>query len=737
MQNDLLTALQYHQMGLLEQAGAIYKRVLFYEPNNADALHLLGVLEHQRGQQARAAELIERAIELSDGAAPYHANLAEVYRALGWLDRATDACRQALEIQPDYPEAVNNLGLILLAQGRTDEAVKQFHLALRLRPEYGMAWNNLGSALRSQGDKANARNHFLRALALDPLLAEAHSNLGQVLLELKESDESLPHCREAVRLRPHFPEALSNLGNVLRELGRLEEAKAAYFEALRLNPGLGMVRNNIGQALQEEGRLDEAISWYQQALQIEPKTARFHANLAGALEEKDKHEEAVAGYQVALSLDPAHAESHNGLGWVRHEQGRYDEALVHYRESLRLDPSLAMAHCNIGTLLEELSDFEGAERSFREALSHDARLAGALAQLATMLRAELPEPDLAAMRRLLSDPCLSGGKRSALHFGLAQALDAQKNYIEAAEHLRQANALANSEWQKRGQSYDRASHSRFVSGMIAACNSEFFARVRCWGLQTERPIFIVGLPRSGTTLTEQILARHSQVFGAGELPLGPKDFEALPGKSDADPTERLGLLDQKTAQRIAQQHLDRLLELNASAPRVADKLPDNYLFLGFLAASFPRAKFIHCRRDMRDIAVSCWMTHFRQIRWASDMDHIASRFQEYERVMAHWKQVLPVPLLEVDYEETVADLEGVARQLVAWCNLEWEPACLAFHEGKRPVRTASVSQVRQPIYTRSIARWKHYEPFLGPLFARLENESTKATPKPALRHTPV
>jgi tetratricopeptide (TPR) repeat protein len=721
MDNDLATALGYHRRGLLDPARTIYQGLLAHEPGNADALHLLGVLEHQCGQHARAAELIGRAIARNPAAPAYHANLAEVYRAQGQLDRAVLACRTALALQPDYPEAAYNLGSLLLAQGQTDDAITQFRLAVHLRPDYAMAWNNLGSALRAKGDKAGARAHFRRALELDPRLAEAHSNLGQLLLELKELAESLSHCQQAVRLRPNFAEALSNLGNVLRELGRLEEAKACYAEALRLDPGLAMVANNIGQALQEDGRLEEAIAWYQQALLREPTTARFHANLASALEEQDKYEEAVARYQEALRLDPTHAASQCGLGWVRHEQGRYEEALAHYRAALRLDPTLAAAHCNLGTILEELSDFDGAEQGFRAALTHDGRLAGALARLATMRRDKLPEADLEAMRRLLADPYLTGGKRSALYFGLAQVHDARGHYAEAAEHLRQANALAVAEWHKRGQVYDPAAHARFVSGMIAAATPEFFARLRGAGLDSERPVFVFGLPRSGTTLTEQILARHSQVFGAGELRLGHEDLQALPG--EADPPERLGRLDADTARRIAQRHLDRLQELNASARRVADKMPDNYLWLGLLAVFFPRARFIHCRRDPRDVAVSCWMTQFRQIRWANDPDHIAARFQEYERLMGHWRAVLPVPLLEIDYEETVADLEGVARRLVAFCGLEWEPACLTFHEGKRPVRTASVAQVRQPLYTRSVARWRNYEEALAPLFARLEGSS--------------
>jgi hypothetical protein len=262
--------------------------------------------------------------------------------------------------------------------------------------------------------------------------------------------------------------------------------------------------------------------------------------------------------------------------------------------------------------------------------------------------------------------------------------------------------------------------------MTATCTPVFFERVRGFGVDSQRPIFIVGLPRSGTTLTEQILASHSQVFGAGELRLARADFEALAPQADAA-LEALACLDRATARRLGEQHLGRLRELNSDRPRVADKMPDNYHYLGLLAALFPTAKFIHCRRDLRDVAVSCWMTNFRQIRWANDPGHIAGRFEEYRLIMEHWQRVLPVPLLEVDYEETVADLEGVARRLLDWCGLDWEPGCLAFHEGQRPVRTASVSQVRQPIYKRSVARWKHYESALCVLFDRLEHRPAVAT----------
>jgi tetratricopeptide (TPR) repeat protein len=771
IQDELSNALRHHQSGQLEQAARIYQSILDQQPDHADALHLLGVVALQQGNPPRAVELIGRAIAVNPSAAAFHCNLAEAYRALGELDRAAGCCQLALRLQPDYPEAANNLGLILQAQGKNQAAIAQFREALRLGPNAPMVHNNLGNALRLEGDKAQALACFRQAVRLGPNLAEAHSNLGQLLLELRHGEEVLPvaelarvplgtlassatgsiphaarlkeaafHCGEAVRLGPNFPDARNNLGNVLREQGKLHEAKSCYAEALRLNPDLALTYSNMGQALQEEGKLDDAIAWYQQGLKLAPAvgpasragpvplgsrdlldSVRIHCNLASALEEQEKHEEAAARYEMALRLDPGYAEAHNGLGFVLHEQGQFEEAKARYREAIRLQPDLASAHGNLGTVLEELNEFDAAQRCFREALRHDPNHAGAYAQLATMLRGKLPEADLAAMRQLLADPQLAEGKRSALHFGLGQVLDAQGVYDEAAEHLCHANALCQADWQKRGKGYNPAEHTRFVDELIAAFTPEYFARVPGFGLETERPIFIVGLPRSGTTLIEQVLASHSQVFGAGELRYVRDTFEALPQalNREATPVECLPWLDRATCGQVAQRHLDRLRALNEPAPRITDKLPDNYLYLGLIATLFPRAKLIHCRRDLRDVAVSCWITHFRQIRWASAQESIASRFHEYQRLMEHWRKVLPAPLLEVDYEETVDDLETVARRLVAWCGLEWEPGCLAFHENRRPVRTASVTQVRQPIYKKSVARWKNYEKALAPLFAQL------------------
>ena len=378
----------------------------------------------------------------------------------------------------------------------------------------------------------------------------------------------------------------------------------------------------------------------------------------------------------------------------------------------------------MGTVHEESGDLDLAEQSFRDALLHDPDHTGAHAQLATLLRGRLPESDMSACRQLTSNPNLTDGKRSAILFGLAHVDDARKDYHTAAEELRIANSLILADRTRRGQSYDPVLHEQFVDGLIETYAPAYFERVRGSGINSERPVFIIGLPRSGTTLTEQILASHPEVFGAGELGWSGSTFARLPQimSSDAPDWKCAGMLAEPLISDLSQQLLDRLTQLDPSARHIVDKMPDNYLYVGLIATLFPRAKIIHCRRNLRDIAVSCWMTNFRQIRWANDQEHIASRFRAYRRLMEHWKQLLPTSILDVDYEETVADVEGTARRLVSWIGLDWDPACAAFHEHRRPVRTASVTQVRQPIYGSSVARWRHYEFALSKLFADLPHD---------------
>jgi tetratricopeptide (TPR) repeat protein len=719
----LAIAIQHHQAGRLQTAEQIYRQILAAEPNHADALHFLGVMASQVGKHAVAVEYMQRAIALKGDVAFFHSNLGKVYHALHRTAEAVACCRRALELRPDYVEAHNNLGAALNDQGQLDEAVACCRRALELNPNYAEAHNNLGIALKGQGKLGEAVACCRRALELNPGYAEAHLGLGNALHDQGKLDEAVACCRRALELRPDYAEAYNNLAAAFNDQGKPDEAVACYRRALELRPDYAEAYNNLGNTLKDQGKLDEAAACYRRALELSPDDAAARNNLGTALGDQGKLDEAIACYRRALELKPDFAEAHNNLGNALRKQGKFDEALAGYRQTLELKPDYAEAHTNLGDALEQIGDLQGAEDCFRAALRHNSRLASAHCQLAALLGSKLPQQDLAAQRRLLEEMELTDAERLLLHFGLAQVLDARGEYAEAAEHLDRANAMQLSEWRKCGQEYDPKEYEFLITRMIGVSTPDFFQRVRGFGLESELPVFVVGLPRSGTTLIEQILASHSQIFGAGELKLASDTLSALGGQG-ADSIEGLRQLDHQTAYHLASRHLERLRALNRAALRIVDKMPDNYFYLGLLASLFPQAKLIHCRRDLRDVAVSCWMVHFWDIRWANDQEHLVSRFHEYQRLMEHWRKVLPVPLLEVDYEETVADLEGVARKLVAWCGLAWEPTCLEFHQTKRPVRTASAVQVRQPIFRTSVGRWKHYEQALASLLARLERVDT-------------
>jgi tetratricopeptide (TPR) repeat protein len=729
MQDVLTAAIEMHRSGQLGAASQLYQRVLSREQENAEALHLLGVLHHQQGNHTRAIELIGRAVAIRPNSHIYHANLAEAYRAINDYERAAGCCRAALALWPDYPEALCNLGAALQGLGKSTEAVEHLERALALRPDFVVAHSNLGIALRDEGRREEALEHFRKAVELDPSFAPAQTNLGQTLLDLGKADEALPHSREAVRLDPDSAVLHHNLGNTLRVLDRLVDAKVSYLEALRLDPKLALSNAHLGLVIQKEGQLNDALVWLKKATELEPGNADFWQWLAELYDEMEEPADSIPCWERVLALDPDRASAHLSLGWALQDESRFIEAREHYEEAIKLQPEFAAAYLNLGGLQEELGDLPGAEKSFRTALEKQPNFALPHARLATLLRSKLPDADLAALEERLKDDKLVEGPRARLLFAFAHALDGRGEYARAAECLREGNAVT-LESNRLRREYAPADHEKFVDGLIRLFDPPFFTRFTGGGSRARRPVFVFGLPRSGTTLIEQVLASHSQVYGAGELRLARRSFEGIPavlGKNAA-PRDCVEFLDHEAVLKLAETHLERLAMIDGGkSDRIVDKMPDNYMYVGLLSIMFPRATLIHCRRDLRDVAVSCWMTDFRSIRWANDPGYIASRFQQYHRVMKHWREVLPVPIIEVDYEDTVSDLESIARRLIDACGLKWEPACLDFHLTDRPIRTASVMQVRQPVYRRSVARWKNYEPALGELFASLPVESEPAS----------
>jgi tetratricopeptide (TPR) repeat protein len=723
--DEFASAIELHRAGDLAAATRMYESFVNRDSTNAEAIHLLGLVRHQQGHTRLAAELICRAVALRPEVPVFRATLGEAYRALGEFDLAAGCCKAALALGLNDPGIHNNFGMALQAMGRYAEAAEAFRAALALRPDDAMAHTNLGAAYRALGAKDQALDEFRCATAIDPQLAAPLTNLGQLLVDLGRPAEALIYCREAVALQIDLAEAHNNLGNVYRALHQSTEARMCYETALRIDPDLAVAQLNIGLTLQQEGRWDEALGWLRRATELQQDSLAFLELLAAALADRERYDEAVDCYGRMLKIDPTLGSAQNALGWLLQEQGRFAEAGDHLRCALRLRPDLAIAHLNLGALHEKLGDLSAAEASFRAALSDPEASAPALARLAMLLRDKLPESDCQAIDRCLAGTDTADPARVNLLFGRAYVWDARERYVEAADCAREANALTTSQLARRSLAYDPVAHERLTSGLISALDSSFFTRLSTAGLDTRRPVFIIGMPRSGTSLIEQVLASHSQFHGAGELTLAQQAFEAIPEVTECTdgPLECVSRLTAAAARRLAEWHEAQLLALDGGvAARIIDKMPENYLYLGLLAVLFPRATFIHCRRDARDVATSCWMTGFRSVRWASDIRHIASRFQQYHRLMEHWRGVLPSPIHVVDYEVIIAQPEDASRQLLAACGMDYQAACLDFHRTRRPVRTASAAQVRKPVYRSSIGRWKHYEKELAELFAALPSD---------------
>jgi tetratricopeptide (TPR) repeat protein len=728
MSDVLSNALALHQAGQWAGAARLYRQVLARSPDDPEALHLLGVLHHQQGQHARAAELIGRAITLRPGDAAFHSNLAEACRALGQLERAAECYRTALRLRPQFPEALCGLGQALAGLGQFPQAVVSYQEALQLRPDYVPAHTWLGLALRQLRQPDAALAHFARAAELAPASVPARANLGRLLLEMGRPAEALPPIREALRLQPGAAELHHLLGNALRALGQPAEAEAACREALRLAPDLAPAQADLGLLLRQQGRLLAALPWLKRAAERHEQNIALWIALAETYRDVGKIAESIPCCRRVLALDPNQADAHLSLGWALQEQGRRAEAAECYRTVVRLRPNSPAGYITLGGLHEEQGELAEAEAAYRTALRVAPKFPPTHGRLAKLLGGKLPDADLAALEALLPAPQLKPDFRASLLFGLVQVFDERGEYARAAEKSRQANAVV-LEWARGRRDYDPAEFERYVDGVEHHFDRDFFARVSGGALDTRRPVFVFGLPRSGTTLIEQVLASHPLVFGAGEVALARDIFQTLPsvlGRTGAA-VDCVPHLDAPTVRRLAEQLLDQFRTLDEGrAERVVDKMLNNYMIIGFLAALFPQATFIHCKRDIRDTALSCWLNDLNNVPWANDVGGIAVRFRQYLRLMAHWKQVVPVPIHEVAYEETVEDLEGTARRLIAACGLEWDPACLEFHRTKRVVRTASLAQVRRPVYKKSVARWKRYEGLLDDLFAALPREESPA-----------
>ncbi len=676
---------QRRQAGKLAEAELYCRRALESDPDNAEAYHLLGIIAHQSGNLAHAIDHLKRATALVPDIALYHANLGEMCRLAKRTDEAIAEGKRALELNPDYADALSNLGIAYYEQDKFEDALSCYERAIELRPEF----------------------------------VEAHSNRGNALRALKRLDDALGAYRRALDLRPNFADAWNNLATTLRDLKQPDEAEVAYRRALTLKPDDPEMLDSLALALKDLHREEEAEATLRRSLAIEQRNEKTLLYLSTILLDTHKTDEAKSLIEQAYAINPKNHDVLNMMGRIAFDQGELEPALDFHRRALEIKPDLADALNNMGNVLKELGKLDEARDAYLKSLALEPKTTGVYVNLADSKKFTSDDPHLGMMEALAqgSDP-LSDTDRLQLDFALAKAYADTKQHKSSFEHLLRANAG------KRAQiKYDEPAVMDLFDRIEAVFTPEMIGRRAGVGDPTRVPVFVIGMPRSGTTLIEQILASHPDVHGAGELKTMNdvvNDVRSPDGSIIPFP-EFVPSLDAKALRQIAARYLDGVRKYSADAKHITDKMPSNYYFAGVIHMAMPNAVIIHSVRDPVDTCISCFSKLFTaEQNHTYDLAELGRYHQRYRKLMEHWHRVLPKGrILDVRYEDVVDDLETQARRIIAHCGLPWSDACLSFHETDRPVRTASATQVRQPIYRTAIGRWRVYEEFLDPLLTAL------------------
>jgi tetratricopeptide (TPR) repeat protein len=579
-------------------------------------------------------------------------------------------------------KAALQAGLRHHQSGQFAEAKAFYHQALAADPRQADALHLLGVIAHQTGDNQTAADLIGKAIAISPAFASYHANLGNVLQALGRSDAAIAAFKAAIRLQPDYAEAHYNLGNAQLALDRFDDALAAYDTALRLRPDYAEALSNRGNALTSLGRLDDAIASFEAAIRLRADYLPAHYKLGNARMAQDDFEAALAAYDAALRLNPDYAEALSNRGIALLSLGRPADALTSFEAALRLTPKLASAHFNLASALHALG-------------RHDAAIAACDAAL------RFNPDDTAA--------------QSLRQFALYGAHEARGQYEAAFAHLCEGNRL-----RRPGIPYDEAPALRLMARIEAVFTPALLGRAAPPGGPPDVPIFILGMPRSGSTLVEQILSSHRAVTGGGEL-LHFRDVVAGLSAAGAPYPETIAARADAEFAAAGAAYRARLQALSPGAARITDKMPANFHHVGLIRLVLPRAKIIHTRRDPVDTCFSCFAQSFTDGQpFTNELNELGRYYRAYARLMAHWRAALPPgAMLEVDYETLVADFEPQLRRILDYCELDWDPACLAFYETERQVLTASATQVRQKLYSHAAGRTQAYGTLLDGLRAIL------------------
>jgi tetratricopeptide (TPR) repeat protein len=770
IEDALELARGHHINGNFVLAERTYKDILKVVPDNPTVNHLLGALYFQLGIMDKSIDYMKKSIDIAPDETQYWSNYGSALSVINEHNEAIHWFDKVLKENPDNLEALNKKSMALWQQEHYEEAYNTAKISMQIAPLNLDGLINAGIALANMKRYEEATTIWQNAAQHYPNDTRIFSNWSNMAREMKKYTEAESIARKAIEINPKNPEALNNLGCTLRELGKIEDSidafeKATYaspkyyqahynkalalldigrFEkaaiaaryAIAFNEQYAEAYNALGIALCETGNFEEAHLAAQHSIQIRPDAASYIA-LADVLYMSSSFDDGHAALRESLNYDKKNPETYNRLSSVYERLNEFENAMAAIDKAIEIAPHMpllkarkaCLLHINNDTeaciaLLDEVIEvapyFIAAYGSKAEALIAINKKTEALAAikkaqeinpsaphvyytLAGIKKFEDPnDPDL-IMLLSLKDTALAMGLNhsSSLNFGIAKAYEDLKQYDKSFEYYK----LANKE-RRAVTAFDREYINQMFANVKELYSPEFLAQLDGHGYESEKPVFIVGMPRSGTTLTEQILACHPDVYGAGELP-------------DITHCRRTyANINPEILKEMGETYVNLSSKRDpiGQAKRITDKMPGNYIYLGLIAKMLPNAKIIHCRRNPIDTCLSNFTQNFSSGQpWSFSLEEIGEEFLRYKDLMAYWHTVLPGRILDIDYEETVDNFEEQARKLINFIGLEWNDACLKPHKQKRSILTASKMQVTQPIYKTSIHKWKRYEKELQPL----------------------
>jgi len=678
--------------GKYGQAQRVCAQIIEARPGNADAHNIHGVALNALGKPDEAIDSLKRAVKLAPNAASIYANLGEVQRQAGQKKEAAKSLETAVKLDPQNAQALNNLGIIRYEEGKYEEAVDFYRRAIAIRPTMAEALNNLGNSLRMVGDVDGAMQAYQDALVHRERYPEAYNNLGTLLQQDKSFEEAEHALKKAIAQSPRYIEAHNNLAQLYFAQKKEVDALRILGDALKFAPDNPQTLIITARIQNRRSNYPAAEQATRAVLKIEPSNVEALVLLGQVLHETDRYEEALQLLENAVKLAPTNPEALNFYGVALKSVGKLDESRDYILRALRLNDTMYGAYANLNDLVDFSKDV-GEELFNRMEAIFDA---------SSNLEAEHLLP---------------------LHFAYAKALDDRGQHEKALEHY-----ILGGKMKRAILDYNEQETFGFFDAIKSAFPKEVFTNRKFAGIDDERPVFIIGMPRSGSTLVEQIVSCHPDIFGAGEVKYLSRALGQLRDRFPSLPKypQMAGKITPAQLEIVGKNYLAALSNGAGDAKRITDKLLTNYFFVGLIHLLYPKAKFIHTARDPVDTCLSGFTKLFKDdMPHSYDLGELGRYYRKYQDLMKHWEKVLPKGTIKtVVYENVVADTEKEARALIEYLGLEWNDKCLEFHKSDRPVKTASVAQVRKPIYKTAVKRWKKYGDGLKPLADAIEGKAS-------------